>query len=98
MQRQCVPSPRSVLPSTEVPQEPGAARLPHQGEVIESQLLEAPPESPTILYFSRDEQAPPPLLDQGAGSAAGSCCVMQWMPPPPRNKSLSGTGTIDRSG
>src|SRR5271155_1448935 len=58
MQRQRIPPPRDILPSTEVPQELGAARLPHQGEVIESQLLEAPPESPTILYFSRDEQAP----------------------------------------
>jgi hypothetical protein len=55
MQRQCVLSPRNVLPSTEIPQELGAARLPHQGEVIEPQLLEAAPESPVILYFSRDE-------------------------------------------
>src|SRR5208283_3265391 len=58
MQRQRVPSPRSVLPSAEVAQDLGAARLPHQGEVIEPQLLEAAPESPAILYFSRDEQAP----------------------------------------
>src|SRR6202035_2344919 len=55
MQRQCVSSPRHVLPSAEVPQELGAARLPHQGEVIETQLLEASPESPAILHFSRDE-------------------------------------------
>jgi hypothetical protein len=54
MQRQRIPSPRNVLPSAEIPQELGAARLPHQGEVIEPQFLEAPPESPTILYFSRD--------------------------------------------
>jgi hypothetical protein len=58
MQRQRVPSPRDVLPSAEVAQELRAARLPHQGEVIEPQLLEAPPESPAILDFSRDEQAP----------------------------------------
>jgi len=55
MQRQSVSSPRNVLPLAEVPQEVGAARLPHQGEVIETQLLEAAPESPAILYFSRDE-------------------------------------------
>jgi hypothetical protein len=58
MQCQRVASPRNVLPSAEVPQELGAARLPHQGEVIEPQLLEAPPESAAILYFSCDEQAP----------------------------------------
>jgi len=55
MQRQRVPSPRNVLPSAEVPQELGAARLPHQGEVIEPQFLEAAPESPAILDFSGDE-------------------------------------------
>jgi hypothetical protein len=55
MQRQSVPSPRNVLPPAEVPQELGAARLPHQSEVIEPQFLEAPPETPVILYFSRDE-------------------------------------------
>jgi len=55
MQGQRVPSPRNVLPSAEVPQEFGAARLPHQGEIIEPQLLEAPPESPAVPYFPRDE-------------------------------------------
>jgi hypothetical protein len=58
MQRQRVPSPRNVLPSAEVPQELGSARLLHQGEIIEPQFLEASPESPAILYFSRDEQPP----------------------------------------
>src|SRR5882757_10973822 len=58
MQRQRVPSPRNVLPSAEVPQELGPARLPHQGKIIEPQFLEAAPESPAIFYFSRDEQAP----------------------------------------
>ena len=33
MQRQRVPSPRDVLPSAEVPQELGTARLPHQSTV-----------------------------------------------------------------
>jgi hypothetical protein len=55
MQRQCVPSPRDVLPSAEVPQQLGAARLPHHGEVIEPQLLKAAPEAPAVLHFSRDE-------------------------------------------
>jgi len=55
MQRQSVPSPHNVLPSAEIPQEFGAARLPHQGEVIEPQFLEAPPESSAIFYFSGDE-------------------------------------------
>lgn len=55
VQHQRVPSPRNVLPSAEVPQEIGAARLPHQGEVIEPQLLEAAPVSPAIFYFSRNQ-------------------------------------------
>src|SRR5271155_4713161 len=58
MQRQRIPPPRNILPSAEVPQELGAARLPHQGEVIEPQFLEAPPEPPALPDFSRDEQAP----------------------------------------
>src|ERR1700731_4829313 len=58
MQRQSIPSPSNVLPPAEVAQEFGAARLPHQGEVVEPQFLEAAPESRAILYFSRDEQAP----------------------------------------
>ena len=58
MQRQRVTSPRSVLPLAEVAQDLGAARLAHQSEVIEPQFLEAAPESPVILDFSRDEQAP----------------------------------------
>ena len=56
MQRQRVASPRNVLPSAEVPQQLRAACLPHQGEVIEPQLLEASPESPAILYLFCDEQ------------------------------------------
>src|ERR1700690_3536774 len=58
MQRQRVPSPGNVLPAAEVPQELRMACLAHQGEIIEPQFLEASPESPAILYFSRDEQAP----------------------------------------
>src|ERR1700728_5461475 len=58
MQCQRVPSPRNVLPATEVPQEFGAARLPHQGEIIEPMFLETASESTAILYLSRDEQAP----------------------------------------
>jgi hypothetical protein len=58
MQRQGVPSPSNVLPPAEVPQKLRMARLPHQGEIIEPQFLEAAPESPTILYFPRDEQTP----------------------------------------
>src|ERR1700732_2282763 len=58
MQPQRVPSPRNVLPSAEVPQELGAACLPHQREVIKPQFLEAAPESAAILYFSRAEQTP----------------------------------------
>jgi hypothetical protein len=55
MQRQRIASPRNVLPPAEVPQEIGVACLPHQGEIIEPQFLEAAPESPAILYFSCDE-------------------------------------------
>ena len=58
MQRQRVPSPRNILPSAEVPQELGAARLTHQGKVIEPQFLETSPESPALLYFSRNEETP----------------------------------------
>jgi hypothetical protein len=58
MQRQRVPSPRNVLPPAEVPQELRMACLPHQDEIIEPQFLEAAPESASILYFPRDEQAP----------------------------------------
>src|SRR5271156_6458645 len=58
MKRQRVPTPREVLPSTEVPQQLGAARLTRQCKVIEPQLFEAAAESAMILYFSCDEEAP----------------------------------------
>jgi hypothetical protein len=55
MQRKRVPSPRNVLPSAEAAQELGAARLPHQGKIIEPQFLETAPKSSVIFDFSRDQ-------------------------------------------
>src|ERR1700685_1555260 len=82
MQCQRVASPRNVLPSAEVPQQLRMARLPHQGEVIEPQLLEAAPESAAILYFSCDEQAP------GARRIAGKIYVAFFGIVEPRRKHI----------
>ncbi len=50
--------PSNVLPSAEIPQQLGAARLSHQGEIVEPQLLEAAPEASVLLHLPRDEEPP----------------------------------------